>query len=70
MDEAPFALGGHRVFVGVAQKPHVVSANQLVHRLGKALELALKQVDGPSVFVAAEDQFFFLLALTLVIDDG
>jgi hypothetical protein len=70
MNEAPLPAGSHRVRPGLAQKAEVIGMNQFFHRVGVAIEMLLEKINGARVLLASEDQFFFMLAASLLVNTG
>ena len=63
MNQPPFVLAGHRIFVAAPQKPYVARGLQVVQVLRISAVLAVEELDSALILAAPVDQHLLFLAL-------
>jgi hypothetical protein len=63
VNQPPFVLAGHRIFVAAAQKPYVARSLQVVQILRISAVLAVEELNGALILAAAVYQHLLFLAL-------
>jgi len=66
MNELPFSVGGHGVFVTFAQEAQVVRVFQLLQRQRVGSVLVVEAFDGNRVLFSAKDQLIFFFTFDLL----
>jgi hypothetical protein len=63
VNQPPFVLAGHRIFIPAPQKPYVASGFQVIQVLRIGAVFAIEELDGALVLASAVDQHLLFLAL-------
>ena len=63
MNQPPFVLAGHRIFVAAAQEPYVARSLQVVQVLRISAVLAVEELNGALILATAVDQHLLFLTL-------
>lgn len=65
MNDSPVVLSCKRIFVFLAQEPHVICVFQLGNADGVSAEFCVVQLDSPNILIPAMDQLILFVASDL-----